>query len=216
MLISFIGSPCSGKTTTAAMFFASLKDAGQLAEFVPEQARIYIAHKKQAEFQKHCDIENAKPEKVYGGIAPWSYPVTLTDQDQYEIMCQQRAADSLIYMTAGPGTTIVTDSSPINSLFYMSEEFQTVNAKNQAILDAANHTDLFFYVKPIPNQFEGDLLRLKQHNDKFSRDLDDKIIPTLIKLCPQIISRVIPLIGTADVRKVQALTAYYNLKFRQG
>ncbi len=119
-----------------------------------------------------------------------------------------------MYMTAGPGTTIVTDSSPINSLFYMSDELQEANSKSATILEACQQTSLFFYVKPIPNQGHGDLLRL--HTDTFSKELDDKIIPLICKLCPQIATKVIPLIGTAEVRKVQALTAYYEMKFPQG
>ncbi len=204
------------------MVFAELKDAGQLAEFVPEQARIYIAKKKEAEFKKFCEAERVRNEgkalkdHEFGGRAPWNTPIELTDKDQYEIMCQQRSADHLIYMTAGPGTTIVTDSSPINSLFYMTEAAQEIYAEGPEIVEAAQQTRLFFYVKPIPNQFAGDLLRLRQHNDKFSQEMDDKIIPTISKYCPQILPNVIPLVGSADERKVQALTAYYKIKFAQG
>lgn len=214
MLISFIGAPCSGKTTTAAMVFAALKDAGQLAEFVPEQARWYIARKRKSAFEAHCKAEMADLAKPIGGIAPWSFPVSLSDADQIEIMGQQRQADDLMYMTAGPGTTIVTDSSPINSLFYMSDEVQELQSKGEAIQAACKHTSLFFYVKPISCQVTGDLLRI--HSDKFSRELDERIIPIICKLCPQIASRVIPLMGTAEERKIQALTAYYELKFPQG
>ncbi len=202
------------------MVFAALKDAGQLAEFVPEQARWYIAKKRQTAFRAYCEAEmesnkDKDPKDVsFGGIAPWSFPVDLTDADQVEIMIKQRLADDLMYMTAGPGTTIVTDSSPINSLFYMSEELRQANAKSQTILDACNQTCLFFYVRPIPNLGVGDLLRI--HNDNFSQEMDNRIIPTICELLPGIVSKVIPLMGSAEERKVQALTSYYEMKFPQG
>lgn len=202
------------------MVFAALKDAGQITEFVPEQARIYIAEKRQEAFEAYCQAENKRntgkefKDIEISGMAPWSIPIELTDGDQIRIMMKQKAADSLIYMSSGPGATIVTDSSPINSLFYMSDDCQLKQSASETIEHAKQHTSLFFYVKPIANQGAGDLLRL--HNDKFSRELDDKIIPLVCKLCPDIAHKVIPLIGSAEERKIQALTAYYNKKFPQG
>ena len=203
MLIAFIGAPCSGKTTTAAMVFAALKDAGQLAEFVPEQARVYIAAKKRSVF--HNDNPLALPL--------WQVPVTLTDFDQKEIARQQSDADSLMISSSGPGTTVVADSSPLNSLFYMTDGCQDsfANHDQGIIKNAIRDTALFFYVKPIPNQALMDPNRL--HDARFSKELDDRILPLLTKLCPDALPKIVPLIGHAEERKITALTMYYNHKY---
>ncbi len=132
------------------MVFASLKDTGQNAEFVPEQARVYIAQKK-LEVYRTTNIEEMKSD-VIGGVPPWNTKVELTDHDQYLIMLQQRTYDELMQLSSGPETTIVTDSSPINALFYMSKEKQKLYAQDDIIIEAAQQTSLFFYVKPIALQ----------------------------------------------------------------
>ncbi len=210
MLLSFIGSPCSGKTTMAAMLFASLKETGQNAEFVPEQARIYIAKKKLETCYARGEEEIRT--NVFGGVPPWNTKIELTDEDQYLIMLQQRAADDLMQLSSGPGTTIIADSSPINALFYMSKEKQKLYAQDQIIVQAAHQTSLFFYVKPLALQNKTeDSLRI--HNEKFSKELDNQILPLLTELCPDVLHKVYPLIGSTEQRLVQALTAYYEHKF---
>ena len=202
MLISFIGAPCSGKTTVAAMVFASLKESGQFAEFVPEQARLYIAHKKLEIYQQTNLSEPLNVSDV---------PITLTDNDQVQIMLQQRAADHLMQISGSLLSTVVSDSSPISALFYMSESVAQQASKTKIILEACESTDLFFYVKPILGHAKGDSLRV--HDEEFSKQLDAKIVNIIAQLCPQIAPKVVPLVGSTEQRKIQALTAYYGLRF---
>ena len=123
VLIGFIGSPCSGKTTTAARLFADLKDFGYVAEFVPEQARLYIAHQRQLT----------------------SETVTLTDADQFQILKSQRSAEEL--MLHGD-TIVVTDSSILNTLLYLSSEFQSESFLKEVDV-AARRYDLLFRCPPV-------------------------------------------------------------------
>ena len=100
MLIGFIGAPCSGKTTTAALVFAALKNMGKIVEFVPECARAFICTKRRDEGLK----------------------ITLNDWDQTEIAYLQSNHESLFLES---GTDIVlTDSSIFNTLLYMTSEFR--------------------------------------------------------------------------------------------
>lgn len=93
MLINFLGSPQSGKTTTAAMLFAKLKENHMVAEFVLEQARMKIAK-----------------NRVYKGFN------SLTSEDQNEIFMEQIESESV--MSRGNSAIVVSDSSPINNLLY--------------------------------------------------------------------------------------------------
>ena len=68
MLVTFIGSPISGKTTTAAQVFAELKKAGMPAEFVCEIARTFIANLR---YNRQGDT------------------IKLDDDNQLDIMSQQ-------------------------------------------------------------------------------------------------------------------------------
>lgn len=91
MLINFIGAPCSGKSTTAGRVYAELKDQGYPAEFVPEQARRYIAANRYD---------------------------SLDGLDQIVIMEKQFKEESIF--AEGSQALVVADSSPLNSLLYMT------------------------------------------------------------------------------------------------
>lgn len=153
MLIGFIGSPCSGKTTTAALLFAALKNMGKIVEFIPELARTYICKKREEE----------------------GTTFVLDDWDQTEIAYQQAMYEELFINS---GTDIVlTDSSVYNCLFYMTPEFRANGPITGRIHDAKY--DYLFHCPPvIPNSLIKDPNRL--HDYSTSLEIE-KSIPEIIK-----------------------------------
>lgn len=174
MLIGFIGCPCSGKTTTAAMTFADLKLMGISTEFIPEQARHYIATKR-------CD--------------QWfSDHVTLTDEDQLEIMRQQSGMEDV--MTASKGAVVVTDSSVFNTLLYLSEAKLAHDDVQWLIEAALERYDLLFYCAPVKMLPTLDPNRI--HSEEQSLELDKKIPALLKRFAPDL--KPIFLLGDAKER----------------
>ena len=98
MLVCFMGAPSSGKTTIAANVFASLKAQGVSAEFIAERAREVIAKYKY-----------------------YRSPILLNDAMQREILFSQYYSEQ--YMAASTNNPIISDSSTLLTLAYMSEEF---------------------------------------------------------------------------------------------
>lgn len=163
MLFNFIGCPQSGKTTTAAMLFAGLKETGVVAEFCPEQARYYIA--------KLRVTNNLLPED----------PLTLTDEDQYNIMKAQVENDETFVKACGRTVMIVSDSSPLNSLLYMTPDFRKSKEVQELVERSRYITDASFYAHPIYRPYVHDPNRI--HSEAQAR-LIDKQIPDLLKLYP--------------------------------
>jgi nicotinamide riboside kinase len=94
MLVNFIGSPCSGKTTVAAGVFAELKNRGVDVDFVTERAREYIARKRYMEGQ---DFK-------------------LADSDQHQIFAEQ---DNVQRYMANGKNLVICDSDPLLTLLYL-------------------------------------------------------------------------------------------------
>src|SRR5690606_16964767 len=95
LLIGFVGSPYSGKTTTAALLFAELKKCGIQAEYLPEYARDRIREMK--------DL----------GV-----PVVLDDAAQWAIRDIQEKLERRHLANNGEGAITITDGSTANSFFY--------------------------------------------------------------------------------------------------
>src|ERR1700761_2045380 len=131
MRINFIGCPCSGKTTTAAMVFAKLKELGMNCEFITEQARLHIANLR---WQR-----NLKPED----------PCPLTDSDQFEIMIKQIETEEIVSTAVGNSVVVICDSSAFNSLLYMSKEDKDQALKWDLVHRAKDQSDLVFYCPPV-------------------------------------------------------------------
>ncbi len=160
MLLSIIGSPCSGKTTTAAMVFAQLKEHGILAEFIPEQARTYIARKR---IQQGLTSED---------------PVLLTDDDQLKIMNLQIDLEKVMKQACNPETVIVCDSSSLNALFYMSDELLQSEQIKSMIEEAKILYDGIFYCPPLKSFVAGDSNRV--HGMDFSHEFHSRV-PEMFK-----------------------------------
>ena len=156
MLVTLIGSPCSGKTTCAARMFAALKDAGVPAEFLPEQARLYIAERRAV---------------VEGGIR-------LSNVDQVLIMKKQLEVEVTMMMACGKEVVLVSDGSPINSLLYMDPEFRKSPMVKAMVDIHRQHQSLTFYVNTVSPGFGADPNRI--HDMEFSRTVDREL-PELLR-----------------------------------
>lgn len=179
MLFNFIGCPSSGKTTTAAMVFASLKDVGLIAEFLPEQARRYIA-----ELRYHSYV--TPKEKV-----------VLTDEDQLIIMENQVNLDEVFHYACGPDVIIISDSSPLNALLYMNPELWEDPRVENLIKRSLAITDISFYSLPVPKPNEGsDPNRVHTHEQ--SLEIDKRIPGMIQTIAPDL--NVLQICGTTSDR----------------
>lgn len=132
MLVQFIGAPCSGKTTVAAKLFAMLKESGHPCEFIAEQARVHIALKRwhRARYGEQGEVK-------------------LSDGDQGQIMSGQALVEEAFLQTCPPEVVIVTDTSPLNTLLYMSEPMRGSPEVQDLAGKVVARTDLVFYCPPV-------------------------------------------------------------------
>lgn len=175
MLFNFIGCPQSGKTTTAAMAFASLKEVGLVAEFIPEQARYHIA-----KLRLKLGIDKQ---------------LILKDEDQLDILKRQLELDSLMVEACGQHVIVISDSSPLNSVLYMSEEFRKSQEVQDLLQKSVKITNLSFYAHPIPYVNVIDPNRL--HSQAESLKIDSQIFE-LLKQFPEL--KVQELEGSTSTR----------------
>jgi hypothetical protein len=155
MLVSLVGSPCSGKTTAAARAFVSLKEQGIVAEFISEQARWYIA-------KKRFDLKMLPHESL-----------ALCGFDQIEIMQQQLAVEQTLKHASGPSVIVVSDSSALNALLYMDEDTRARPEVKEMTLRALSIYDAVFYLKPLDFFPTNDPNRL--HDKNFALEFDNRI-----------------------------------------
>lgn len=158
MLVGFIGSPCSGKTTTAAKLFAELKDCGQPTEYIAERARWYIANKKfglRAQNQEHL--------------------FNLTDEDQIAIASSQYRAELVMNQR---GIVVVTDSCVLNSLLYMTPGVRESEAVQRIAAEAIDKYDVLFVCAPVPRPQGVDPNRV--HDEAASMHIHEQIHSLLL------------------------------------
>jgi thymidylate kinase len=187
MNVGFVGSPCSGKTTTAALVFAHLKDEGLLTEFVSEQARLYISRKR---------FQSLSPEKA----------VVLTDDDQEAIMASQALTEEHMSVSVGDYGVLISDASPLNSLLYMSEERRESKNVKKYIEMTVKNTDLLFFAHPVISKMHTDPNRI--HSLEQSILLHRAIQPMLEKYAPDL--KVLSIAGDTLTRKSQVLLTIYD------
>jgi hypothetical protein len=132
MFVSFVGSPCSGKTTTSSMLFSKLKQSGLPVESLGEYARVYIAKK-----MLQCKSNGT--------------PFALTDEDQWNIMQTQGEWECILdaSLATVPGGLVISDTSSLNSLLYMSKEFRESPDVKAFTRGLVKHSALVFYSKPV-------------------------------------------------------------------
>lgn len=103
MLVSFLGSPCSGKSTTACLLAGKLKAGGYPVEFYSEYARMYIAKKR-----LECERDGLM--------------FSLNDEDQFAIMERQMTMEATLDESLKKvGGLTVTDTSALNALLYLNQ-----------------------------------------------------------------------------------------------
>lgn len=166
MLVSFAGCPCSGKTTTAASVFASLKTLGVPVEFIPEQARSYIA-------ERRYDMDLSPEGKL-----------ELSDDDQLEIFLRQLNAQEIMLKVCGESMIVITDSTPLNALLYVSPEtrgshfFQDMIQNYREQLQ--NTRSLLFHAMPTSghNHFDPN----RSHSEEQSKVIAAEVHPLLTGL----------------------------------
>lgn len=168
MLVSMIGSPASGKTTTAAMTFARLKDLGISTEFLCERARQYIAE-----------------VRVANNILP-TETINLVDRDQFTIMQEQFQLEKTMVKGCGESVVVITDSSALNSLFYMTPEFRTRPEVVELANQVSKHYDLTFYCPPIKNTNLISLDPNRIHTEEQSLEVDRNIPRILEEFAPAV------------------------------
>ena len=187
MLISFIGSPGSGKTTIATMLFSFLKESGVICDFISEQARIYIAELR-----------------FNNEISPTS-PITLTDHDQMEILSRQNKIEKAFVYSYGQ-FPVISDSCPLNALFYMTPDFRQDNLAKILIKQSIERSNIFFF-SPFNGSmdFRPDVNRVHTPNE--SIEINKNIYSILNNCCPEVFPKVIALQGNIQTRFKQALKA---------
>ena len=188
MLISFVGGPASGKTTTAAMVFSRLKELGSPVEFIYEQARIHIAKKK---FKL-----GLKPEDK----------LILTDEDQIHILSEQRDLENIMSQACGDKVNLISDSSTLNSLLYMSEEILETEIVKTLVKDSVSRYDLVFYAPLVKISSVLDPNRV--HNEQESIKVNDKIPSILNRFAPGL--KVIELAGDPKYRERKVISEIMN------
>lgn len=179
MFISFIGSPCSGKTTIAASVFAYLKEIGFTVEFINEQARTYIAKKK---------------------FETKSHQIKLTDEDQFNIIQMQVEAETYFEYASDPYTVIITDSSVLNSLLYMSDDARYRSTR--PIQVACERYDHVFYPTPVPLPISNDPNRI--HSAEDIRLIHDSIPQIIATHAPDL--HMTPLSGPLKARVQEVIS----------
>lgn len=176
MIIQFLGCPSSGKTTTASRLFSNLKESSFKCEFIPEQARFFIAERR-----------------VSLGLQP-NEKLTLSDEDQYEILSKQIYMEDLMLNSCGQDTIVVSDSSPLNALLYMTESFRDTYKVKIAIDFIKSQNRLYFYATPVSWHGGSDPNRI--HTYQESLDIDKKINTLLLPL----VNQSVLLTGTPEIR----------------
>ncbi len=128
MIVGFVGTPCSGKSTIATKMFSSFKESGTNCELIVEVARQYIANKRFEEKLKN-------------------QPIVLTDADQQQIAHKQWEVERNMQYSCGTSTIIVSDSSIMNAGLYMSEA--AFKGLTGFFKDRTLSYDLIFFCHPI-------------------------------------------------------------------
>lgn len=145
--IGFVGSPFSGKTTTAAHVFAELKRLGYPVEFLPEEARNFIRTKRAS--------------------GNWGEKPALDDDDQIAICHGQYTQEDFIMKFSGSDVCLVTDGSSLNAFFYLNEP------RMDPDLFVPDYTLLFFCrnIERTGDQVDGN----RVHDADFSMQIDSKM-----------------------------------------
>lgn len=166
MLINIIGSPHSGKTTLAARLFDHFKTDDISSEFITERARQFIVEKR---FRERLVLG----QKVF-----------LTDEDQVQIMKSQLMLEAAYVYSVPKQTIIVSDSSPLNTLLYLSPEGRKLPEVQKMIKMSLVLKPKVFWARVTPGSYKNDTNRI--HDEKFSRQVDEDLPLVMKDLVPEL------------------------------
>jgi len=155
MIIGITGPIGSGKTTVAAGVFSRLKKYGMAAEYVSEYARRYIRGKVDR------------------------YPYWLPNNfDQFRIMMTQFDEEEMHEPT---NVTMVTDTSPLNSLLYISHPVKNDYIINDFYSLTLERKDvIYFHCLSVPNPTIKDPNRI--HDAEQIKALEEKCSVLVTKI----------------------------------
>jgi len=176
--IGFVGSPFSGKTTTAAHVFAELKRLGHPVEFLPEYAREHI--------------RNRRKEAHIQGTAE----TPMADADQMTILRGQWDSERDIMEFSGDDVVLISDGSTLNAFFYTQEE----------IFDGdklLSQYDILFFSRNIERPVDS-VDGNRVHGAEFSKLVDAHMKQFISIRAPM---NVVELSGGVDDRVAKALSA---------
>lgn len=189
MLINILGAPSSGKTTVSAMVFGELKQTGIFCEFITEMARIYIAEKK---------FKNK------------SNTIDLTNEDQVKIMEKQFILESIMNYSMPKGI-IVSDSSPLNTLLYLSKEHIESEHIKSLVSHSIKHIDLLVYSPLTDNFIADDPNRIQNYEQA---QLIEEKIPYILEIInkenSELVKNLVILEGNESKRKEILLQAIFD------
>lgn len=185
MLIGFVGAPISGKTTTAALLFAALKDAGYAVEFVPEQARVFIAQRRVFEMTG----TSLKP---------------LDDVDQFAIMHRQGYMEKLFHFTGTGMSVAITDATAFLALLYMTQESRAREDVLAYAIESASRFDILFRCHPV---HAGDMYDPNRVHSYEQSLVIDAQLDEVLKLAKVPAEKVVDLTGPSNVRASRAKNA---------
>lgn len=186
MLIGFIGSPASGKSTIACSIFSQLKLSSTNSELILEEARKYISSYRRS--------NNLLPNS----------PITLTDQDQTEIAKRQLNIEKDFKHSCGPNTIIISDSSVFNSLLYMSDELVKEKGLESYFLNQLkDHYDLLFYCHSVDQEYLPTDSNRIHSKDEFKK-IEEKAERIIKQVQDKTNSQVVHLLNDADMRIKEA------------
>lgn len=156
MLIGFIGCPKSGKTSIAIRVFDSIKTSGESCELITEQARLFFVKRK---------LRN---------------PTTpIDDSDQMCIFDEQVSIEIDYLKALSQETTIVSDSSPLNTLWYLSPEGRKKYRTEiiEKLGEWMLYKPLIFHCTPTPGGYGRDENRI--HSQSQSEEVN-RNIPSIL------------------------------------
>jgi nicotinamide riboside kinase len=166
MLINIVGTCHSGKTTLAAKLFTKLKEDGFETEFISEQAKTHIVNVRRRD-------NLSVGQKIY-----------LDDVDQLEIMKKQVYIEETFVKFSSKYAFIVSDSSPVNTLLYMSPECRNTKDVQLYIQRNIDLKPLVFYVKKTPGVYHKDSNRI--HDEEFSAKAELELPKLLVEFAPEL------------------------------
>jgi predicted ATPase len=182
LLIEFIGSPGTGKTTIASLVFAALKEESVNTEFVVEEARKYIAEKK---YVAH---------KGFKG---------LSDLDQQEIIHRQILIEKYMVSSIERGV-VVSDSSPLNGMLYLGDGISKVEVVESIKRFLETYQPLVFWCHSTSGFLEPDSNRI--HSADQIAEVATKVPKVLLDFGVQ----PIELVGSVASRKNTVLRKIYD------